>query len=164
MPCRLVLMRHAKSDWSSGAHDDHGRPLNARGRRSAPLVARRLADLGWIPEAVVSSDSTRTRETWALMEDPLGGSPAVRFTSSLYHAGPEQLSVALSALSEDVGTALALGHNPGWSAAVFWLSGEHLELKTADAALLEHDSGWREAASARDWRLTQVIRARDLDA
>ena len=31
----LILLRHAKSDWS-GHEDDHDRPLANRGRRQAP--------------------------------------------------------------------------------------------------------------------------------
>ena len=36
---RLILMRHAKSDWSASG-DDHSRPLNARGMDSAPAMGR----------------------------------------------------------------------------------------------------------------------------
>ena len=63
---RLVVMRHAKSDWSSGASTDHARPLNQRGRREAPITAARLATLGWAPDRVSSSDSQRTREALEL--------------------------------------------------------------------------------------------------
>ena len=34
---RLILMRHAKSDWSTGGAD-HQRPLNKRGRNSAKAL------------------------------------------------------------------------------------------------------------------------------
>ena len=66
---RIIVMRHAKSSWKSGARDDHARPLNKRGRRDAPRIAARLAELGWVPERVISSDSERTRQTWARMEE-----------------------------------------------------------------------------------------------
>ncbi|MGR3409824.1 MAG: SixA phosphatase family protein, partial [Paracoccus sp. (in: a-proteobacteria)] len=32
---RLILTRHAKSAWDDPTLDDHDRPLNDRGRRSA---------------------------------------------------------------------------------------------------------------------------------
>ena len=35
MTQRLILMRHAKSDWDDPLLDDRDRPLNGRGRRSA---------------------------------------------------------------------------------------------------------------------------------
>jgi phosphohistidine phosphatase len=40
----LILTRHAKSDWGSPALPDYDRPLNDRGRRSAPVLGRWLAE------------------------------------------------------------------------------------------------------------------------
>jgi len=68
MQRRLMLMRHAKSAWQSQAPSDHERPLNERGRRNAPRVGKRLAELGWVPDHVIGSDSRRTRETWERMQ------------------------------------------------------------------------------------------------
>ncbi len=82
MTMRLIIMRHAKSDWNSGAASDHARPLNKRGRRDAPRVANRLGELGWQPDYVISSDSRRTRETLELMLPHLnhGSDPTVDFS------------------------------------------------------------------------------------
>ena len=45
----LYLLRHAKSDWGTG-EDDHGRPLNERGRGAAVRMGEHLASLGARPE------------------------------------------------------------------------------------------------------------------
>ena len=63
---RLVLLRHAKSEWPDVA--DHERPLAKRGRRDAPVVGRWLAESGYAPDAVVCSTARRARETWTLAE------------------------------------------------------------------------------------------------
>ena len=42
---RIIIMRHAKSSWTSGASTDHLRPLNKRGRRDAPRIGARLQEL-----------------------------------------------------------------------------------------------------------------------
>ena len=34
---RLFLLRHAKSSWQDDGQDDFDRPLNARGRKAAPV-------------------------------------------------------------------------------------------------------------------------------
>ena len=47
----LMVMRHAKSSWKQPGLSDHERPLNGRGRRDAPRVARVIAEAGWAPEA-----------------------------------------------------------------------------------------------------------------
>ncbi len=117
MQRRLILMRHAKSSWKFPELDDHARPLNKRGRRSAPQVAAALAERGWVPELVVSSDSARTRETWAGMAPALG-EPEVVFTERLYHEGLEALIEEAAGWPPEVACVLALGHNPCWEDAL----------------------------------------------
>ena len=57
---RLVLMRHAKSSWGDPGLDDHDRPLNKRGKRSAEALGDWLrAQTIVVDEALVSS-SART--------------------------------------------------------------------------------------------------------
>ncbi|MEU3214153.1 hypothetical protein ABZ631_24980 [Nocardiopsis alba] len=41
---RLVLLRHAKAEWSD--NDDHERPLAERGRKEAPVAGQWLAGSG----------------------------------------------------------------------------------------------------------------------
>lgn len=161
---RLIVMRHAKSSWDTDAATDHERPLNKRGRRSAPLIAAELIRLGWRPDAVLSSDSTRTQETFERMRDHLGAPPA-EFTNSLYHAGFDEIHTALLEQSEDVRTLLVLGHNPGWEEAVTRLSGVMTSMQTACAALLSVQAAdWAEAAArAGHWTLHDVIRPRGLE-
>jgi phosphohistidine phosphatase len=161
---RLLVTRHAKSSWKSGADSDHARPLNKRGRRDAPRVAAHLVGLGWVPERVLSSDSQRTRETLELMLEVLEPEPEVDFSRALYLAGPEEVADALNALPDDVETVMVLGHNFGWEEVVAWLSRETTTLTTANAALLSHGAAtWAEAvAAAGEWTLHQVVRPKEL--
>lgn len=136
---RLVVMRHAKSDWDAGASSDHERPLNARGQREAPVVGRELAKLGYAPEVVLSSDSKRTTQTLELAK-PHWSRAVVTFSRALYHAGIDEVREAVASIPSDVKTVLVLGHNPGWESMVSELSGTHVELKTSYAAVLESDA------------------------
>lgn len=160
---RLILMRHAKSSWKSGAPTDHERPLNKRGRRDAPRVGAELARRGWVPEVVLSSDSSRTIETFARMKASLGFEGEADFRRDLYHAGVAEVRAALAELPDGVGAALALGHNPGWEDALAWFSGSDEEMKTAYAALLETNAPtWPAALEPRAWTLASIIRPRAL--
>ncbi|MEM6658872.1 MAG: histidine phosphatase family protein [Pseudomonadota bacterium] len=108
MTRRLIVMRHAKSSWNSPAPRDHDRPLNKRGRASAPAIAAWLTRNQWLPDEVLCSSALRTQETW----QRTGLSAAkTRIIPALYHAEAE---VMLDILSEATGaTVLMLGHNPG---------------------------------------------------
>jgi phosphohistidine phosphatase len=159
---RLVVMRHAKSDWSSGAKTDHARPLNERGRREAPITAARLAELGWAPERVCSSDSQRTRETLELAL-PHWPDAVVSFHHELYFAGAEVVRELGASQPDELSTWLVLGHNPGWEELVEELSGRSIALKTSCAALLVSDARtWAGAfAPDRGWQLQGVLSPKD---
>ncbi len=104
----LILTRHAKSSWDTPALSDHDRPLNKRGRKSAPEIGAWLQDHGWVPDQVLSSSAARTRETW----DRMGLSTSdVTFTRALYLADPEDMQAQLAMAAGE--TVLMLGHNPG---------------------------------------------------
>lgn len=107
---KLILIRHAKSSWATPEQPDHARPLNARGRAAAPKIGAWLAQGGHLPDLVLCSDATRTRETCALIA-PLIGEPNVQFLPELYHATPKAI---LHAIEHSTSTTCAvIGHNPG---------------------------------------------------
>jgi len=165
MGLRLIVMRHAKSSWNSDAPTDHRRPLNKRGRRDAPRIGERLRQLGWLPDLVLSSDSTRTRQTWQGLASALGDDIEVEFTRELYHGGHHALMEAIAAVPTSVRTLLVLGHNPSWEEAVEWLTGEDTPMTTANAALLWSDvQEWGNSVSRPNrWTLEQVLRPKELD-
>ena len=50
---RLVLMRHAKSDWGDNSLSDHDRPLNRRGMEDAPSMAQWIEENDLIPDQII---------------------------------------------------------------------------------------------------------------
>jgi phosphohistidine phosphatase len=110
---RLMLLRHAKSDWPDVS--DHSRPLAKRGRRDAPAVGRWLREHGYQPDVVVCSTARRTRQTWELMAPELGGSPSVTFEPRAYDASALSLLYLARELPSSYRAALLIGHNPAIS-------------------------------------------------
>jgi phosphohistidine phosphatase len=108
---RLILLRHAKSDWPDVP--DRDRPLAKRGRRDAPVVGRWLRDHGYRPDTVICSAARRTRQTWELVAAELGGSPSVTFEPRAYAARAMSLLYLVRALPATSRAALLIGHNPG---------------------------------------------------
>jgi phosphohistidine phosphatase len=159
---RLLVMRHAKSSWKSAAASDHDRPLNRRGRGAAPLVAARIREIGWSPDAVLSSDAQRTRETWARCAPELPPPAYLRFSPTLYFGSLQAVRRELAMVPDEHHTLLTLGHNPGWEQLAQWLCGDAVLLKTADVILLEAPlSTWRAGLDEPgQWSRSQHIRAR----
>lgn len=156
---RLIVLRHARSEWERRGQGDHERALDERGRQDAAVVGARLRELGWIPQVVTSSDANRTRETWACMREALGGAPTITFTPALYLMGIAEIRAALRELGPEVGTAMVIGHNPGWEDAVQELCGVRARMSPGNAALLQVSCDtWAEAVERRDWVLDQLLR------
>jgi phosphohistidine phosphatase len=118
---RLILLRHAKSDWPDVP--DRDRPLAKRGRRDAPRIGRWLHEHGYQPDVVVVSDAARTRQTWDLVAPELGESPAVHFEPRAYAASSLTLLYLAQELPARYRTALLIGHNPGLSELATSLAG-----------------------------------------
>lgn len=108
MTLRLILMRHAKSDWDDPLMPDHARPLNPRGRASAAAMGGWLAQHALHPDLALVSDAQRTQETCAR----LGLDLTPDLLPELYHAGPARMMDVLQGAGT-AATVLMLGHNPG---------------------------------------------------
>src|SRR5580700_2502954 len=122
---RLMLLRHAKSDWPQSGMPDTARPLNARGEAAARLMGIYMARHALIPGRVLCSPSQRTRETLAALAAQWPADVEVGFEERLYAATPQAILAVIQAQDDaqdgvqvdarhDAARALlVIGHNPG---------------------------------------------------
>lgn len=163
MARRLILMRHAKSDWADHSLSDHDRPLNERGRVSAPLMAKHLANNNLAPQAIIASTATRVRETLALMLPEWRHEPEVEFCELLYLASIATLRAEVRGFRDSWSDAMLIGHNPGLTDFVSWLADRPMEMPTAAVAVfVSSQSSWSDAIAAQDWELSAEWRPREL--
>lgn len=138
----LVLIRHAKSDWSVPLGDQE-RPLNARGRRQAPRTGEWIgAHLG-TPDLAVVSVATRARQTWDLVAAELPAVPPVRFCEDAYTFSGVHLHEVVAALPDHANTVILIGHNPAVEDLIEILTAEWIRMPTAALALVQMAS-WDE--------------------
>jgi len=139
-----VVVRHAEAAWESSG-GDRARPLTQRGHQQATRLGQALAVAGWRPGAVVHSEAKRTTQTWQGLAGPLGGTPHVASSWSLYHEGPGAYLHAVAQHGGDAGTVMLVGHNPVVGELVELLTGQRLRFGTAHAALLQaaHPEPWQ---------------------
>lgn len=161
---RLLLMRHAKSDWSVEGQSDHDRSLNARGRGDAPRIAQWLLDEQLVPDAVLSSTAMRTRETISRMNETWRAPVTnVTFSESLYLASPEMILHVVCTSAGAAQTLLVLGHNPGMSYLASMLSRERIELPTAAIAIFDCVlKDWSDLQGSTEVRFVRMIRPKAL--
>ncbi len=114
---RLLLLRHAKSDWSDPASGDHDRPLGPRGLKAAPSVAAVMQRKGFIPAQVLTSTARRARETTRLVLAGLPGGKDIAVTPlrALYDFGSgREVAAAIAAHGGNASPLMVVGHNPAF--------------------------------------------------
>jgi phosphohistidine phosphatase len=153
----LWLLRHAKSDWDTGA-PDHERPLNSRGGRDAEAAGRLLSKRGWRPDLVLCSSALRTRQTWERAAEAGARAGEVRIERGIYAASETRLLQLVRQVDDAVTGLLLVGHGPGLpdladglgtrpDPADVW---QRMDAKfpTAAVAVLRFDGSWADLEAA----------------
>lgn len=166
----LYLLRHAKSSRDDAAIADFDRPLNARGRAAATLVAGLLRTRGIRPPLVLCSPARRTRETCAALAESLAGAELC-FDGELYAAHRDRLLARLRRCPGGCATVMVIGHNPGLEDLARLLTGPadgaaaaamRQKFPTAALAVLDCPA-WSELGPGR-CTLREFIRPVDLES
>lgn len=145
MPERtLILLRHAKSDWSGG-QADVDRPLAERGVRQAPRTGEWLAHSGYVIDLAVVSPAERARATWELVAAEFDSTPPCQVDDAVYAASAGELKGVVRALPDSVHTVVLVGHNPGLEDLVGGLAGTPVPLPTSAVAVIGWDGPWSQA-------------------
>ncbi|WP_434662339.1 SixA phosphatase family protein [Aeromonas sp. NJAU223] len=112
----LVLVRHGKSIWADTDLPDRERPLAERGKRYAPMMGRRLAQEGVIPDLILSSPACRARETARLLADALQYPGEIALDERIYEGEVRTLLALIGELADDKKCVMLVGHDPEFTA------------------------------------------------
>ncbi len=179
MTRNLLLMRHAKSDWNVPGLGDKDRPLNARGKSTAPTMAAWLFEHGLLPDLILCSSAVRTLQTLMLMieqweslqlTNPTLFLPRTIIEDKLYLASDSHiLSFARNSAKENPephSTLMVLGHNPGMEILASNLSDTSIAMPTGAIAVLASKAAgndWPEDwHDAKLWSLRGLVNPREL--
>jgi phosphohistidine phosphatase len=123
---RLMLMRHAKAETSTGGQPDLDRALAPRGRSVAPMMGRYMMQHALAPDRAIISSAKRTRETWELVAPAFRQQPGFAYEPRIYEAAWKALLGVVREAPQNAHTLLLIGHNPGMQelAGVLTATGE----------------------------------------
>lgn len=151
---KLYIIRHAKSSWDDPSLSDFDRPLNDRGKRDAPRMAKRLKEKRLTPDAVLTSPALRAKDTCHIICEGLGFDKSkIEEKPALYHASDDQILKVIHTLKDRTGdeeeNVLVFGHNPGLTEfANRLINGHILNIPTAGVVAVNmkikkwKDSNW----------------------
>jgi len=134
----LILLRHAKSSWDFPQLNDYDRPLNDRGRRDAPKMAKWLSTQDMKFDSMISSGAERAKNTAIAFQAILNIS--MKVDDQLYHAERSKLQNIIKKTDNTVNSLLLVSHNPGLNdLADYLLSGFPDNIPTTGVVSLNLD-------------------------
>lgn len=110
----LLIIRHAKSDWTAGILNDHDRTLNQRGHADAPVMAKRVLQKGTAIDAFISSTAVRAFTTAAYFAEAYKTKETdIIVLPKLYHATPQTFVNVITQIDDAYKSVALFSHNPG---------------------------------------------------
>jgi len=144
---KLLVMRHAKSDWSNDNLSDFDRPLNERGEKSAPYIGKELKKMGLTPELILSSPANRAKSTAILFAKNNGYEKEIKYIDDFYFGNLHDIFKHIKLIDDSIENLMIIGHNPTWENIVNNLNckQEYFEMSTANLVILSADiKSWSE--------------------
>jgi len=158
----LFLLRHAKSSWDEPGLTDFDRPLNERGRRTAPFMGELMAAKGFLPSVILSSPAVRAKQTAILVKDAGHLDAVIRFEPRIYEATPNDLHEVVSGIDDTYASAMLVGHNPGMEGFLRFLTGQLEPMPTAALALIELETNSWSAIHDASGELKTIFRPKEV--
>ncbi len=140
---KLLLIRHAKATHDTG-YIDFERPLQERGLQDAAIMAGRLKDKNIIPQLLVASPALRTLSTANVFSQHLT-IPQLQTNKDIYEATTLALMKVINAFPDEHDFIALVGHNPGMSDLLYYLTRQLQNVPTCAMMLIEFDvDSWME--------------------
>jgi phosphohistidine phosphatase len=157
----LYLLRHAKSSWDDASLSDFDRPLNERGRRTAPRMGQLMRERNIIPQVIISSPAVRASETATAVAAAAGYADHTVFEPRVYEASPNDLRKIIADLNDNFSSAMIVGQIPGREWIIYYRTGRVEPMPTAALAVIEMDvEAWSDVSDGGG-RLVTVLRPRE---
>lgn len=115
---RLILIRHAKSDWSADDQEDHERQLAPRGVKASRWIGDTLRAEGWLPDLVLCSTAVRTRQTLEVA----GIAAPARFVREIYDSMSGDFVDIIRRMGGEARKLALVGHNTGMDTTALLLA------------------------------------------
>ncbi len=165
----LMLLRHAKSSWKDKGIADHDRPLNKRGKKTAPVMGHLILEKQLVPDLILSSTAVRARTTAEAVAEACNYKNRIEHIEELYLATAGELLFQAQSRTGDadddsINRLMLVAHNPGMEDLVSRLSGHPQLFPTAALAVFELGiESWRALELGVETSLLHLWRPKELE-
>lgn len=123
----FYLIRHAKSSWEDNSLSDADRPLNARGLRDAPFMAKMLKGKQIKIDQIISSPANRAFTTANYFAEAFEvKADDILVKEEIYEAYAEQVLEIVKNLPDTLEEVIVFGHNPSFTSLANIFSEEYI--------------------------------------
>lgn len=130
----LTIIRHAKSSWDDASLSDIDRPLNDRGNRTAPKMAKIIHKIISHTDLIISSPALRAKSTAFYFADEFKiNREEIKLDKQIYAASVADLIKCISNVDSKFNNVLLFGHNPELTMLVNRLGAEIDNIPTCGA-------------------------------
>lgn len=148
---KLLLIRHAKATHESG-YIDFDRPLKQSGIQDAVLMATLLKGQLQIPQIIITSPALRTKTTAEIFANQFKlSAPGV--DKRIYEAGENTWVKVINSLPDEYDFIGVVGHNPGISQILYYLTSQLKEMPTCAVAVITFENDSWQSISEEDGKL-----------
>lgn len=147
----LILVRHAKSDWSHEGLSDLERLLNERGKRDAPEMAKRTKERIPKIDLMVASNAKRAKKTAkAFAEEYNYDKDDIQIEPRLYEDVTSAYENVIVSLDDKADTVAFFAHSPTITDYANGLCNVHTDsIPTCGVFAVQADiSSWKDFATA----------------
>ena len=149
---KLLLIRHAKATHESG-FKDFERPLQESGLHDAAVMASHLKEKGHVPKILIASPALRTISTANVFSQHLG-IPHAQTNEAIYEASVFSLVKIINDTPAEYDFIALVGHNPGISELLYYLTGQMQDVPTCAMMLIEFDKNDWASITSDEGKLT----------
>lgn len=123
----ICFIRHAKSSWSDSSLSDEQRPLNKRGLRDAPFMAKLLQGKLQKVDKIVSSPAVRAYTTATYFAEAFGiDSADIQVEKAIYEAWTTDIVELVQSFDNQWDKVLVFGHNPTFTSVANLFSEKYI--------------------------------------
>lgn len=159
----LLIFRHAKSSWDDPSLDDHDRPLNARGLKTAVRMGQLIKETNLLPKAILSSSAVRAMETAKIIAKSSGYHGKILKAGNFFPGETDDYLQALSGQNDQCSIIMIVGHNPGLEVFLEHLTGRKEPLPTAALAQVKLPiDSWAQLTQKTRGTLINIYRPKEI--
>jgi phosphohistidine phosphatase len=148
---KLLLIRHAKATHESG-YVDFDRPLKQSGMQDSVLMATLLKGQLQIPQIIITSPALRTKTTAEIFANHFKLSAPAE-DKRIYEASENTWVKVINSLPDEYDFIGIVGHNPGISQILYYLTSQLKEMPTCAVAIVTFENDTWQSISEEDGKL-----------